>query len=185
MKLIKLKKKNMNRNETRYPSASFLCSACYEDYRRLIDTYDKIYEKINIALGFAGVILLVILQDFDYTIFGTFGNVHTHIELIFLHIQIACSIVSAVSIVWAVIQLLLLTRSKPVPVFDSVAIRNDKLYDVSQADAALWLIDKYTFLVCELREINQKKQKEFDSAIVKILISLLAYALLVIIQRGA
>lgn len=35
-----------------YPSAEMLLQVCYNDYQRLIDTYDKIYEKVNVTLGF-------------------------------------------------------------------------------------------------------------------------------------
>ena len=50
-----------------YPSAEFVQQACFEDYHRLIDTYDKIYEKVNVTLAFCGIILLVILGSVNYT----------------------------------------------------------------------------------------------------------------------
>ena len=42
-----------------YPSACFLLESCFQDYQRIQDNYNKIYEKINIALAFSGVILTI------------------------------------------------------------------------------------------------------------------------------
>ena len=167
-----------------YPSAELLQSACYEDYKRLIDTYDKIYEKINIALAFCGIILLVILGDFDYGIFFSCTADLSRIELFTLFIQIGCSCTSTVCITWAVIQLLMLVRSKEITVFDSVAVRNDEIYKLPPNEAALWLIDKYTLAIPELRKIIHDKQKAFDSVVVKIIISILTYSILLISTKG-
>lgn len=175
------KKINLN---VRYPSAPLLQEACLEDYKRVIETYNKIYDKINIALAFSGVILLVILGDFDYTLFFNIGSQYTKAYLFAIFVQIVCSVVSSVSIVWAVIQLLLLTRSRQMPVFDSLAIRNGEIYNTSPENAAVWLIDKYTSAIAGLVQINKSKQEKFDAAIVKILVSVLSYALLVIAQKG-
>lgn len=167
-----------------YPSATLLQEACFEDYKRVIETYNKIYDKINIALAFSGVILLVILGNFDYTLFFNIGTQYTKAESFAIFIQIICSTVSSVSILWAVIQLLLLTRGRQMPLFDSLAIRNGKIYNTSPENAALWLIEKYTFAIAGIIQINKSKQEKFDAAIVKILVSVLSYALLVIAQKG-
>lgn len=168
----------------KYPSSEFLQSACYEDYKRLIDTYDKIYEKINIALGFCGIILLVILGDFDYTLFFSSTTDYSNGEMFALFVQIVCSCTSTVCITWAVIQLLILVRSKEITVFDSVAIRNGEIYNSPIDQAALWLIDKYTLAISELRTVIHDKQRKFNSVIIKIIISILTYSVLLISTKG-
>ena len=50
-----------------YPSARFLLDSCFQDYQRILDNYNKIYEKINIALAFSGVILTIMLGAFDFS----------------------------------------------------------------------------------------------------------------------
>lgn len=167
-----------------YPSACLLQGACFEDYKRVLETYNKIYDKINIALVFSGVVLVVILQAFDYTLFFKWGPNSSRMEILFIFVQLLCMITSSVSIVWAVVQLLLLTRSQRLPVFDSIAIRNIKIYNESPETAALWLIDKYTTAVSEMVKISQSKQKVFDTAVVKIVISISVYAFLIILQKG-
>lgn len=172
--------------KSNYPSAELLQNTCYEDYRRVLDTYDKIYEKVNIALAFSGVILLVVMSSFDYTIITRILSLSkpSNLELFSLLTLLLCSLASAVLIVWSVIQLLLLIRSKKLTVFDSIAVRNEEIYRETKAIASVWLIDKYTQATAALRPVISKKQKSFDSAVLKIIISLLCYAVVVVIQKG-
>ena len=167
-----------------YPSAELLQTTCYEDYRRVLDTYDKIYEKVNIALAFSGIILLVIMSSFDYTIIGRIINFTSKLELFPLLLCFLCSVLSAVLIVWAVIQLLLLMRSKNLTVFDSISIRNEGLYRESVEVASVWLIDKYTKAVTALRPEISNKQKAFDKVVLKIIIALLSYAVVLMVGKG-
>lgn len=169
--------------KTKYPSAEFLHSVCIADYQRVLETYDKIYEKANIALGFSGVVLLVIMSSLDYTIIRRIASA-SNLELFAILALLLCSIGSAAGIVWAVIQLLLLMRSKPITVMDSIAIRNEKIYEESCEDAALWLIDKYTNAIHDNRPQIQKKQKSFDSAVIKIIIAITLYSIVLLIQKG-
>lgn len=167
-----------------YPSAEMLQNTCYEDYRRVLDTYDKIYEKVNIALAFSGVILLVVMSSFDYTLVGRIIDRSSNLELFSLLILLLCSLASAMLLVWSVIQLLLLIRSKKLTVIDSITIRNDELYRETNEVASVWLIDKYTQAVAALRPEINKKQKSFDSAVLKIIIGLICYAIVMVIQKG-
>ena len=168
----------------KYPSAEILHSVCYDEFRRAIETYDKIYEKVNIALAFSGVVLLVIMSNFDYTIISRFKSYKTLFELVSLHILTFSSFASAVLIIWAVVQLLLLMRSRSMTVFDSVSIRNENIYCENTEDASMWLIDKYTQSTNEIRPESEKKQKTFDSAVLKIVIALLCYAIAILLEKG-
>ena len=175
------RKKHKNLKNTYYPSAELIQSACYEDYKRLIDTYDKIYDKINMALAFCGIVLLVIIGSFDYTVFFEFAYEHTMAEMFVIIVKMLSSTLSTFCITWAVIQLLFLIRSQKISVFDSIAARNLQVYKLPLDQAALWLIDKYTIATVDLKGIINKKQKKFNSAITKVIISILAYALLIIL----
>ena len=48
----------------------------------------------------------------------------------------------------------------------------------------MWLIDNYTYATNEIRAINETKQKEYNAVIIKIVISLLSYAIVIIINKG-
>ena len=162
--------KTKNKKENIYPSAEMLTQACYEDYARLIETYDKIYEKVNIALAFCGIVLLVILGSVDYTAVSNICKTQSNLEMFSLLIYLFCSMISSVCIVWAVIQLLLLMRSREVAVFDSIDIRNEEIYRWKPEKAAVWLIDKYTIVTNDLRTVISEKQSKYDSTITKMVI---------------
>lgn len=181
-----MRKENISnkRTENKYPSAEMLQQACHDDYFRLIDTYDKIYEKINITLAFCGVILLVVLGSLDYTCVSKLCKAQSNLELFSLLVFLICSVGSSICIVWAVVQLLLLMRSKTITVFDSVDIRNEEIYRWNIDDASVWLIDKYTIVISNLRTTISDKQGEYDSAVTKIVIALVLYAVVLVIEKG-
>lgn len=76
-------------------------------------------------------------------------------------------------------------RSKKLLVFNSIDIRNDEIYRWNPDQASVWLIDKYTLVICALRETIKEKQKTYDSAITKVIISLIIYAIVLVMQKGA
>ena len=180
-------KKSNSKNDKKkvmYPSAEILQNTCYEDYRRVLETYDKIYEKVNIALAFSGIILLVIMSSFDYTIVVRICSCNSTLGLFSLLLYFLCSLASAVLIIWAVIQLLLLMKSKPLKVFDSISARNEELYYKQVDVTSMWLIDKYTKAIVALRLEIEEKQQRFDAAVTMIVVALLIYAFEVVIKKG-
>lgn len=177
-------KKDKGKEKVQYPAAELVQQACFDDYRRLIDTYDKIYEKVNISLAFCGIVLLVILGSVDYTYISAICRTQSSSDLFSLIVRFSCSVISAICIVWAVVQLLLLMRSKALSVFDSTAVRNDEIYRWDSDAAAVWLIDKYTIVVENLRSTITDKQKKYDSAVTKVIIALLLYSIFLIVEKG-
>lgn len=168
------------KEQVRYPSAMLLQSACRENYRDLLDRYNKIYDKISIALGFCGVVLLVILKSFDYTIFLRIIPTFEYGEPLSVFIQMICSGLSCICIIWALIQLFSLIRGKQLKVFDSLPIRDKNIYCKSEDKSAVFLIECYSDAIVDLYAAIEQKQKRFDSAITKIVIAILSYALLAI-----
>lgn len=167
-----------------YSSAELLQQSCFEDYHRLLNTYDKIYEKINFALAFCGVVLFVIVGTVDYMYLVELFNAKDSFEVFTLLIYTVSSFVSAILIILAVIQLLLLMRSKEIVVFNSIDIRNEGIYKWSPQDASTWLIDKNTLVVSKMRPVVNQKQKKFDAIMIKIVISLILCAISMIIKKG-
>ena len=181
---MKAKVRKVKKRYVKYPAAEISQQACYEDYRRLIDTYDKIYEKINITLAFCGVILLVILSNFDYTYLSNMCSVQERTKLAAILMIIHTSAISSICILWSVVQLLLLMQSRTIPVVDSIEIRNQEIYKWRTDKAAVWLIDKYTLAINGIREVIAKKKKIFNAVVVKIVVALLLYAVTLIIEKG-
>lgn len=69
-------------------------------------------------------------------------------------------------------------------VFNSVDIYDDEIYKLQENEAALWLIDKYTKSIIELKEVTRDKQEKFDLAVAKLLISVVSYAIFLVLQKG-
>lgn len=166
-----------------YPSACFLLDSCFQDYQRIQDNYNKIYEKINIALAFSGAILTIMLGAFDFSP-AKFNVSNMKIwEVILTSIELMCLGGSLIVIVGATIYLLFLLRRR-IAVFKSEDIRNEEIYRNKESHAALWLIDKYTRIVNEVRPIVQKKQKAFDNAMVAIIVGIMMYVVAVLLRKG-
>lgn len=124
---MKKRKKNKS-EEVLYPSSELLQQSCFEDYKRLLDIYDKIYEKVNIALAFCGALLLVFVQNVDFSILSRLCQSESNSELFVMVLFVLCSFGSAITIIWATIQLLYLMRSKKITVFNSIDIVNEEIY---------------------------------------------------------
>ena len=166
-----------------YPSSRMIQNLCSEEYNRVSEIYDKIYEKVNIALAFSGVILLVIVSGVDYMIITKLCGSTLKVCICKI-IIFACSVISSVCIVWAVIQLLSILHSRRISMIDCVTIRNIHLYREEEEVFSMWLIDKYTRIIPKIKKIIKRKQEIYDSAITKIVFALVSYSIAIVLQKG-
>ena len=169
---------------SQYPSAQFLVDACFNDYQRLQDNYSKVYEKTNIALAFVGVVLTIMLTTLDFSSLSKImGNMNVG-QLLLALIEIGCYICGVGLLLICAIKFLHLLKGKDIPVFNSVDVRDAELYREDNETAAMWLIDKYTSVVFELRPIVERKQKAFDSTLTMTIGGIILYSISVILQKG-
>lgn len=166
-----------------YPSAQLLYPVCQAEYERIMEIRDKMYDRINIVMSFAGVVLLVILQNFDWKIFLELKNQEGQGNWFPVLVQALLSFISVVGIIWAEVELLLLIRGQGIGIVDSVEIWNQKLYKELPDNAAVWLMNRYTEAVSQAGTINERMQKKFNGAISKIAVSFLLYAILAVIEN--
>lgn len=166
-----------------YPSAEFLHSVSLDDYNRVLSNYDKIYDRINIAMALCGVLLLVILSNIDIKAIMDWSN-YSNLEKMAISIYSLCAVGSAVLIVIAVIRLLLLSKSKEVLSFDGNSIKTEELYKESVENAALWVTLQYIRVINDIRAKTNEKQRTFNASIVQIIISLLAFVVSMMIYNG-
>ena len=167
-----------------YPSACFLLDSCVQDYQRLQENYNRIYDKINVALAFAGVILTIMLGTFDFTPASFCVKDMTILVLILTVIELLCLVGGMGLTLFSTICLLTLMRGRKIAVFKSEDIRNNEIYREKESHAAMWLIDKYTRIVDEVRPVGQKKQASFDRALIEIIVGIIMYAIAVILRKG-
>ena len=169
---------------SQYPSAQFLVDACFNDYQRLQDNYSKVYEKTNIALAFVGVVLTIMLTTLDFSSLSEImGNMNVG-QLLLVLIEIGCCICGVGLLLISAIKFLYLLKGQDIPVFNSVDVRDAELYREDNETAAMWLIDKYTSVVFELRPIVERKQKAFDSTLTMTIGGIILYSISVILQKG-
>lgn len=164
------------KNKEQYPAAVLLQEACYRDYEGLIDRYSKIYDRINIVLGVCGVLLFAVLDTFSFEDILNIKARCAKENPLLVIAPVAFSALSALFLIGTLIKLLCLVRSNSLRAFDSLPIRNKKLYFLTPDQAALWLILSYTNAIANLKDVVAKKQNELNTSIVLLVVSILCYA---------
>lgn len=167
-----------------YPSACFLLDSCVQDYHRLQENYNRLYDKINVALAFTGVVLTIMLSSFNSSSAQLCIKDMTVATLIMTLVELICRIGGIGLTLLSAVYLLTLMRGRKIPVFKSEDIRNYEVYREKEQYAALWLIDKYTKIVNELRPVVQRKQASFDKALMIITVGVIMYGIAIILQKG-
>lgn len=175
---------NRSKKQNIYPSAVLLVEACYQDYQRIQDNYNKLYEKINVALAFAGVILTIVLGTLDFSHAAVKISGQPLWKIVLMILELLCTVGSVLLIMVSVLWLLMLLKGRMVKIFKSEDIRNNKIYKEEEENAAVWLIDKYTQVTFAMRTIVKKKQKSFDQALQIIIIGIIMYAVSIVLQKG-
>lgn len=167
----------------KYPSAEFLYSVALEDYNRTLGNYDKIYDRANIALALCSALLVAILNNVDIKSLLSYCSYAAMKKVI-----VACyglsSLGSAILLVVATIRLLLVTRSRKMLSFDSNSIKAEKLYIETVEDAALWVSLQYIRSTNDVGTQVKDKQGKLNRALLEIVVSLLLFAVSVIIHNG-
>lgn len=183
MKKNKICIKVKENNKQKYPSAEFLYSVSLEDYNRVLSNYDKIYDRINIALPVCSAVLIVFLTGIDIKSIFNWIN-YTSLEKVAIALYTLFAIGSAVLMTISVINLLVLSRSKELMSFDSNSIASESLYEEQIEDASLWVTLQYIRIINNIRGKIEKKQKSFNNTITLMIISILAYAFSILIYNG-
>lgn len=167
-----------------YPSACFLLDSCVQDYQRLQENYNRIYDKINVALAFTGVVLTIMLGSFDFAPAKLCVKDVTVASLIIIVVELICLVGGMGLTLISIVYLLTLLRGRKIAVFKSEDIRNEEIYREKESHAAMWLIDKYTRIVNEVRPVVQKKQEAFDKALVGLIVGIIVYVIAIILRKG-
>lgn len=171
-------------DNVQYPAAELLAQHTYEDYKNNLDSYNRIYDKVNVALAFCGVILLVLIEHVDFSLLRKALKATTFWTGFSMLFTFALSAISVGMIVYATIMLIRLMESKEVLVFNSIEFRNEHRYKFTPDQAALALILAYTNCIFDLQKKIKEKQTKFDSVIILMAGSVLLYVLAVIWEKG-
>ena len=105
-------------------------------------------------------------------------------SLIITVVELICLVGGMGLTLISIVYLLTLLRGRKIAVFKSEDIRNEEIYREKESHAAMWLIDKYTRIVNEVRPVVQKKQEVFDKALVTIIVGFILYVIAIVLRKG-
>ena len=177
------KKRILAKQKSKYPSAEFLYTVSVEDYNRIMSNYDRIYDRVNIALGVCSAILLAALNGVDMAVILSWCS-YSALEKVAVIIYSLTSMGGAVLFIIATIRFLLLSRSRKLLTFDSNSIKEESLYEESTEDAALWVTLQYIRAINDIRIQIKEKQNSFNTATLLLIIGLLVYVVSLLIYNG-
>lgn len=184
MKQKSRKEQPKNEEKCNYPSACYLVDSCFQDYQRVQENYNKLYDKVYYALCLVGVVLTLMLGSFDLKCLQIKVDDLKIWELVYVFIEVACMILGFILIIIATIKLVLLLKSREVTVFNSVDVRLNEIYKETNENAAMWLIDKYTQATNDMRPIINKKQKTYDRILIMLIVGIIVYVIGIVLQKG-
>jgi len=170
--------------EEKHPSAGFLYELCLEDYKQVTADLDRLDDRILIAAAVCGAMLIAVLNTLDGSIFARWSAYPDPLRIA-AGVYAFCALGSAVLLAIVVVKLLLLSGWKAKLAFDNISAKSSSLSSKGEEEAALWAIQQYRCLIPAVGERTAKKRKSFHTALILVIIALLAYAVAVIIYRGA
>lgn len=179
-----LKNNSQNFNEVRYyPSSKVILEACYQDYIRLMDSYNKIYDKLNILLAVFGLMLGLFIDNVEIDMLFNNSNQLSLWKtcLIFLHFFLL--IISVLLFLVCAYKSLKLMMGNKITVFKSEDVRDSEIYRENEETAELWLIEKYTQCSYNLRPVLEKNQKEFKKIVSYLVIGIFIFMIIIFLQK--
>lgn len=181
------KKENARDNketvDSKYPAAIFLVDAIYQDYIRLLDSYNKIYDKLNIILVFVGIIFGIIINNIDLKVFQTncTNRMLWQVALLVLHVVLL--VISIFLMIYSIYKIFKLLKGKGIYVFKSEDLRNNHIYKETEEVAAMWLIDKYTECTASIRPVLDENQKDFQNIVKSVTALILILITILFLQK--
>lgn len=177
-------RKKVKKEKEIYPSAKILLEASYQDYIRLLDSYDKINEKVNMILAFIGIILGFFLNYINLKFLNRICLSLKISELLLYLVHSILLFICIITLIYCIVKIFALLKGKYLPVFKSEDIREVDLLKESEENVALWLIDNYTNCSKDIRPIINYKQKELIKVIKATIILTIVMIIILILQKG-
>lgn len=167
--------------KVRYPSAELLIQPCMEDYKYQLESYNRIYDKVNVAMALCSAVFFVILSSVDFTYVPAILQATTAGTFFRFALPFSCVLGSAVLIFIATIQFLNLMTSRSLVLVDSVDFRNQHCYFDPSEKTAFSLVVAYTDATFRLRDVVYKKQLAYDGAVRRMIVAIILFSLYVVL----
>lgn len=173
-----------HQGKTENISAKYCAEACYRDYQRLQDTYDKMYNKGGVLLGFIGVILTILVSSLNFkSIFAFYYDLN--INWIYVLI-VGIHAMSLVIIGYLLYEINEFFSGMNLMVFKSEILLEGKehFYDWQEEDVAKWLMKQYTECNAMLREAINAKQEIFERMVTFVIYLIVLSFIIMAIEKG-
>lgn len=177
-------RKKVEKEKEIYPSAKILLEASYQDYIRLLDSYDKIKDKVNIILAFIGIILGFFLNYIDLKFLNRICFSLKISELLVYLVHAILLFICVFALIYCIVKIFDLLKGKNLLVFKSEDIREGDLVKESEEFVTLWLINRYTICSNDIRPIINYKQNELTKVIKATIILTIIMIIILILQKG-
>jgi hypothetical protein len=168
--------------KVRYPSAELLIQPCMEDYKYQLESYNRIYDKVNVAMALCSAVLFAILSSVDFKYVPVILGATTAGKFFRSAIPFASSLGSAVFIAISTVQLLNLMASRKLTIFDSVAFRNEHCYFDPAEKTAFLLVVSYTNATHNLRATVHEKQTAYDKAVKSMIVAIVLFSVYTVLR---
>lgn len=146
---------------TDYPGSRVSLDECIHVYESLLSSYDKVYERINIVVTIAGLVLLVGVDSIN-------GSRITN-QNPWAVIAVLLSVAGLVFVAKSLYCLIALLKSSELRMIDLNVISEQKLYEKPEKVVEMLWIGLYIKINNTNREICQEKQKKLDSCVSNII----------------
>ena len=181
-KLCSCRSKKRFNIKKRYPSAQITYSASMDEYNQLLSNYDKIYDKVNIALVLCGTFFMVFATTLDLSTVSKWSE-HSWCQKIIVILYLSLLVSSSVMMIISIIKLLLVSKGQHLTTFDSISIKRQALYEEKSEDTMLWITLQYLRGINDLRKQITRKQKRYNSAIIIIIIAVIIYVVSLFVSK--
>lgn len=168
------------RESRSYPSADLVRLVCAEDYLRVIDTYNKMYDRTGIVLGLFATVFIFIVSNFDYKKLLQLAEAKECFTFISL---LLCFLFSFGLMVYSICQLLSIMRSRAQLAIDSELIKNNRIHEYEKEEVSAWMIEQYTKSASSIKRAIEEKNAIFNRSITCTMFSIALYTIGFIVQK--
>lgn len=158
-----------------YPGSKASLDECIRVYESLMSSYDKIYERINIVVTIAGLVLLVGVDNIN-------GMRITN-QNPWAAIAILLSFIGLFFVGKSLLSLITLLKSSGLSMIDPNFIQAQRLYEKPEVAVEMLWIDRYIEINNKNRKICQQKQKKLDTCVSNIIYAVLMICLSLLINN--
>lgn len=162
-------------NSINYPGAKASLEECVRAYDFVLACYDKVYDRINITLTMAGLVLMVGVESI------TKDRILSQNP--WAIVAILLSAIGLILVAKSLFSLTSLLKSSGLQSIDPKVVREHKFYSLPEQAVEMFWIDRYIKMTDCNREICQMKQKKLDSSVIDIVYAVLSICLSLLINN--